>query len=92
MISEECSGGHWEAVSMCLGEGDCSPGAVENRVGDRCGEEQRICSETCVWSDWSTVVPEGQCEPGMVYPCGLPGPGWVCSDECIRDPHPDCPE
>lgn len=65
MQSQRCSDSMvWEAVSECLGQGECEVAAVETRMTPRCGTEQRLCGSTCAWGAWSSVVADGECEPG----------------------------
>lgn len=90
MTSEECTGGRWVSVSMCLNQGECMPGSVEDRMEPRCQVDQRLCTATCTWAEWSTVTPAGICEPGRRGFCDI-GDDWLCTSECTHVDNPDCP-
>lgn len=89
--SERCTdAGVWEAQSTCIDEGECAPAAVETMEDDWCAEHQRICNESCEWSEWSQVSPRGECPRNYVY-CPVPRApdNFVCDDMCVRHPAPD---
>lgn len=90
MVSEECMDGRWQSVSMCLNQGECMPGAVEDRDQPRCQVDQRICTEGCVWGEWSTIVPAGPCEPGTMGFCSF-DEDWRCVEGCVQVDNPECP-
>ncbi len=90
MVSEECMDGRWQSVSMCLNEGECMPGAVEDRDQPRCQVDQRICAMDCEWGEWSTIVPAGRCEAGEVGHCFI-GDDYLCTSECMLVDNPECP-
>lgn len=99
MMSEECIEGRWQSVSMCLNQGECAVGDVENRSLPHCQSDQRLCDAACRWSAWATIRPRGECEAGtMSTECvDYGGPGgifnlsvWTCTDECVRICDPTC--
>lgn len=81
MQGEQCSPtGTWEPTSMCLNQGMCMPGAVDNFDGIFCNHQQRLCRNDCTWGDWADTVPQGECEPGQTD-CSYV-PNHLCNDMC----------
>ena len=64
--SQTCTEGFWQGDGRCLDEKECRPGAVEDRPTSMCGSESRVCDDQCVWRDWTTTSPDGECVPGTV--------------------------
>ncbi|MCB9611075.1 MAG: hypothetical protein H6722_01315 [Sandaracinus sp.] len=63
-----CEDGSWTTAGACMGEGSCSPGAIERESGTcgACGrgtqERTRSCGADCEWGDWGSF---GACsDPG----------------------------
>lgn len=87
MTQERCEGGFWIA-GECLAEGECAPGALEERSFAMCGTEARLCTEECAWLEWTTTTePLGECTPMEERrDRGACGAGeiqdQVCSDGC----------
>lgn len=62
---ERCEAGVWTMSGPCLGEGECAAASLETRTTSTCGEETRLCNDTCMWLDWeATAPPSGECETG----------------------------
>ncbi|MCZ7686315.1 MAG: hypothetical protein M5U28_49140 [Sandaracinaceae bacterium] len=90
--SEECTDGVWAPVSSCLGEGACEPGAVERMAGTWCRVFERLCRPDCTWSDWSTVVPAGECAiPGSSDCDAYRMLDRFSTEDCRWVDDPDCP-
>lgn len=86
--SEVCTGGAWETVSECLGEGPCAAGAIEVEAGAFCAERTRICDEGCAWRPWVSTRESGICEPGetraLTDGCAASEMRTeLCSTECV---------
>jgi formylglycine-generating enzyme required for sulfatase activity len=61
---ETCQDGEWTATGDCLGEGECSPAAVDEEDTPMCGSRARICSDACTWSGWTMTSDDGECVAG----------------------------
>ncbi len=95
MTQERCEGGTWVA-GACLAEGECAPGALEERSFGMCGTEARLCTAECTWLDWSEASEEmGECTPGETQTAqGTCGAGEAqpmeCTDGCTWQPTGPC--
>ena len=90
MRSEECMSGTWTSISECLGQGECTFGDVDDRMTLRCGHDQRLCDAACHWSEWTVLMPEGDCEAGMRGGCISPLDDYLCTADCRVVDDPDC--
>lgn len=92
MQSEQCTSGRWSIVAACDGVFVCTPGTFETREGFRCAVQQRECPDGCAWTEWTTVVPQGQCSAGEEI-CAIES--WPmncdCTASCRCEAVPDCP-
>lgn len=65
MGQEMCTDGFWELSGPCLGQGECSPGALETQSTDMCGELSRLCDNACTWGAFEQTMPDKDCMPGQ---------------------------
>lgn len=94
--SEICANGIWTPQGACIGQGPCAAGSIEVAPTPLCGEEQRICTSTCEWTDWFETVPgTGECEPGSTQLAQADCPEGsfrhqTCTSSCtwMSDPAP----
>ncbi|NOY91963.1 MAG: formylglycine-generating enzyme family protein [Deltaproteobacteria bacterium] len=79
---ETCTGGFWVA-GVCLAQGECAAGALEEDALALCEVRTRICQADCSWLPWETTTPAGECEAGDVRDTSGPcEPGFVSTQTC----------
>lgn len=61
-----CRDNHtWGDLSACTGEGECTPGAVEN-----CGKYRHYCSDACHWGECTPECTSGAVDTQACGNCG----------------------
>lgn len=60
---ELCQDGVWVLQELCLNQGECAPGAVEEMTTPMCGTNARVCGAMCAWGEFGEVTPDGECTP-----------------------------
>lgn len=81
MQPQRCSSsGMFENDGVCLYQGPCRPGDVEDDMRF-CGHRRRLCGSDCQWLDWDVVRMPGVCEPGTRVTC-RGGGSAQCNDDC----------
>lgn len=76
----------WATDVVCMGSGECAPGATEAQPCGNCGQQQRVCSAACTFGEWEECANQGECTPGDAEEqdcgdCGTKVRG--CSDACM---------
>ncbi len=85
----------WDYPAVCLGEGECQAGALEEAYCDICGLRIRLCSAECTWGAWDSSACFGDCFPGAQdistdnCELGLHRP-MVCGVDCTWEPDGEC--
>lgn len=93
---ELCQGGAWVLQELCIGQGECAPGAVEEMMTEMCGTNARVCGAMCSWGEFGEVVPDRDCTPEETRVnterCAADEDAAVdvCTDECTWDESAVC--
>ena len=75
---DDCDGGIDETFS-------CSPGETQSQSCGNCGNQTRVCTNSCTWGGWSACSGQGTCSPGQsqTQACGLCGTQTMtCNSSC----------
>jgi hypothetical protein len=94
MQSQRCSDGVWVNQGSCIGEGECTAGAVEMEDLSDCTHRERLCTAECTWTDWdSTRPPEAECSAGLRFCQTRDGVRGIyrCNDMCMWVYESACP-
>ncbi|MCC6876801.1 MAG: hypothetical protein IT378_21030 [Sandaracinaceae bacterium] len=88
--AQRCLSGAWTDEGDCTGQGTCEAGTRDPSGGASCtcGTMERTCDATCMWPDWSCVVPAGACMAGATDTDRM-GCGGACQER-TRTCEPSC--